>query len=81
MPKSSKKMIILDHSQRPTLDAIIKDPSVNRDQKEEVKLYHECPWGDTDPQVTEKIKHLGFKQEEIRELAAPQNTITSWAHT
>ena len=31
-----KKKIILDHSQRPTLDAIIKDPSVNRDQKEEV---------------------------------------------
>ena len=74
-------MITLNPAQRPTLDAIIKDSSVNRDLKEEVKFYCEPPWGDIDPQVTEKIKHLGFKQEEIRELAAPQNTITSWAHT
>ena len=66
-----KKMIILDHSQRPTLDAIIKDPSVNRDQKEEVKLYRQPRWGDINPQVTEKMKCLGFNQEEIRKSVAP----------
>ena len=73
-------MITLNPAQRPTLDAIIKDSSVNRDQKEEVKFYCEPPWGDIDPQVTEKMKYLGFKQEEIRESVAPKNT-TSWAHT
>lgn len=53
-----------DPAQRPTLDAIIKDPWVNTDQKEEVRFYPEPPCGDIDLQITEEIKHLGYDQEQ-----------------
>lgn len=44
-----KNMIVLDPAQSPTLEAIMRDPWVNRNQKEELNWYHETPWGDIDP--------------------------------
>lgn len=40
---------------------------VNMSQEEELRPYSELPWGDLDSQVTEVIKNLSFKQDEIEQ--------------
>ncbi|XP_028381046.2 sperm motility kinase 3A-like [Phyllostomus discolor] len=65
-----QNIMTLDPAQRPTLDAIIKDPWVNRGQKEGVKLYSEPLCGDIDPQISEQMKQLGYDQEDVRESVA-----------
>ncbi|XP_045689576.1 serine/threonine-protein kinase MARK1-like [Phyllostomus hastatus] len=65
-----QNILTLDPAQRPTLDAIMKDPWVNRGQKEGVNLYSEPLCGDIDPQISEQMKHLGYTQEELRESVA-----------
>ncbi|XP_053519787.1 serine/threonine-protein kinase MARK2-like [Artibeus jamaicensis] len=62
-----RSIMTLDPTERPTLEDIIKDPWVNKGSKEGVKLHCEPPSGDIDHQITEKMKHLGYDQEEIRE--------------
>ena len=59
--------MIVDHSQRTTLEDVMNDPWVNIGQEEELKPYSELPWGDIDTQVTEIMKNLGFKQHMIQE--------------
>ena len=64
-----KKLMTVDPSQRTTLEDIMKDPWVNIGQEEKLKLYSKLPWGHTNPQTTEIMKNLGFKQQhEIQEL-------------
>ncbi|KAF6086191.1 hypothetical protein HJG60_008397 [Phyllostomus discolor] len=65
-----QNIMTLDPAQRPTLDAIIKHPWVNRGQKEGVKLYSEPLCGDIDPQISEQMKQLGYDQEDVRESVA-----------
>ncbi|XP_045678804.1 serine/threonine-protein kinase MARK2-like [Phyllostomus hastatus] len=65
--KLLKKLLILDPRRRPTLEDIMSDPWVNMGQKEELRPYSEPPGGDIDPQVTETMKSMGFREHEIQE--------------
>nr|KAF6500980.1 hypothetical protein HJG59_007993 [Molossus molossus] len=49
-----RKLMTVNCNQRPTLEKIMKDPWVSKDAGEELRPYIELPWGDLDPQLTEK---------------------------
>ncbi|XP_036137539.1 serine/threonine-protein kinase MARK2-like [Molossus molossus] len=61
------KLLTVNSDERPTLEEIMKDPWVNKDQDEELRPYIEPAWGDLDPQVTEDMEKLGFDTQEIQE--------------
>ena len=65
--KLLKKLLTLDPRRRPTLEDIMSDLWVNMGQEEELRPYSEPPGGDIDPQVTEIMKDMGFKEHEIQE--------------
>ena len=58
------RMLTVDPSQRPTLDALMKDSWVNMGEDEEMRPYGEPPWGDIDPQVAKIMKGMSFKKRE-----------------
>ncbi|XP_054572995.1 serine/threonine-protein kinase MARK2-like [Eptesicus fuscus] len=68
--KLLRKLLTVDPSQRPTLEDVMKDPWLNKGQEETLRPYSELPWGDLDPQVTEMMQSLGFKQDDIQESVA-----------
>ena len=59
--KVFRKLMTIGPSQRTTLEDTMKDPRVNTGQAGDLKPYSELPWSDTDSQVTEIMKNLGFK--------------------
>ncbi|XP_071075544.1 serine/threonine-protein kinase MARK2-like [Desmodus rotundus] len=61
------RMLTVDPSQRPTLDALMKDSWVNMGEDEEMRPYSETPWGDIDPQVAQIMRDMGFKKQEIQD--------------
>ncbi|XP_028002142.2 serine/threonine-protein kinase MARK2-like [Eptesicus fuscus] len=68
--KLLRKLLTVNPSRRPTLEDVMKDPWLNKGQEETLRPYSELPWGDLDPQVTEMMQSLGFKQDDIQESVA-----------
>nr|KAF6346977.1 hypothetical protein mPipKuh1_011259 [Pipistrellus kuhlii] len=65
--KLLRKLLTIDPSQRPTLEDVMKDPWLNKGQETMLRPYSELPRSDLDPQVTEMMQSLGFKQDDIQE--------------
>ncbi|KAK1343420.1 hypothetical protein QTO34_016200 [Cnephaeus nilssonii] len=68
--KLLRKLLTVNPSRRPTLEDVMKDPWLNKGQEETLRPYSELPWGDLDPQVTEMMQSLGFKQDDIQKSVA-----------
>lgn len=62
-----RKLLTVDPSQRPNLEAVMKDPWLNKGQEKVLRPYSELPWGELNPQIIRMIQNLGLSQGIVQE--------------
>ncbi|XP_070264811.1 serine/threonine-protein kinase MARK2-like [Myotis yumanensis] len=65
--KFLRKLLTVDPSKRPTMEAVMKDRWLNKGHKKIMKPYREPPKVKVDPEIVRTMNHLGCRRESIED--------------
>ncbi|XP_070264810.1 serine/threonine-protein kinase MARK2-like [Myotis yumanensis] len=65
--KLLRKLLTVDPSKRPTMEAVMKDRWLNKGHKKIMKPYREPPKGRVDPEIVRAMNHFGCRRESIQD--------------